>query len=83
MGTPFRTHCIDWINLDLFIIETSRGSLHLENVKFFEIRAQYKTLITIINSTNLVMINTHFEKVQAYESWAVVLIETRDDFECP
>ena len=37
------------------------------------------------NSSNLTMLNTHFDKVQAKPSveWGVVTIATDDDFECP
>ena len=50
-----------------------------------EIRAQYRSLIYMYNSSNLTMLNTHFDKVQAKPSveWGVVTIATDDDFECP
>ena len=80
MDTPYRSHCADWHSTDLFEVSGASGSLYLENVSFFEIRAQYSSLIYMYNSSNLNMQNTHFEKVQTLAG--VVTIED-DEMQCP
>ena len=67
----------------------ANGGLKLENVKFVEIRCQYKTLIFMSNSANLSVLNTHFEKVQTSplnsqgHVGAIVKIEYDDSLDCP
>ena len=64
MILPYRDHCDQWHNTNLFVVKEKSGSLSQENVSFVEVRAQYRTLIYMINSSNLMMQNTHFQKVQ-------------------
>ena len=81
MTSPYRDHCSNWHGTDLFSVNGESGSLHLFDVKFCECRAQYRTLIHMNNSSNLIMVNTKFEKVQTYggtdsdgKSWGVIAI---------
>ena len=64
MNLPYRTHCAYWYDTDLFKATGDSSSLYLENVKFVEIRARYKSLIYLQNSHNLIMQNCHFEKIE-------------------
>ena len=63
MTYTYRSHCSNWHDTDLFKITGELGSLTLENVVFENVRAQYRSLIYMDNSSNLVMVNTHFDKV--------------------
>ena len=59
MNLPYSDHCSDWHATDLFKVSEQSGSLHFENVYFLKIRAQYRSLIYMYNSSNLIMNNTH------------------------
>ena len=41
MTSPYRDHCSEWHETNLITVSGEKGSLHLDNVKFVEIRAQY------------------------------------------
>ena len=80
----FREHCSNWHEYDLFGV-SGAGSLTLENVYFNQIRSQYRTLIHMDNSSNLTMLNTHFEKFQSKPTheWGVVTIKFDENTSCP
>ena len=88
MTLTYRDHCADWHNANFIHVKGSSGSLELQNVNFFEIRAQYKSLIYMENSSNLIMMNTRFEKIQTRPSvgsdWGVITINhDPNGEECP
>ena len=58
------------------------ASLKLQNVYLIEIRAQYKSLISMYDSYNLILENTHFDKIQTSrgESYGVLTVENSYDF---
>ena len=72
MTLPYRDHCNQWHNTDLFyvhedfddqLLDYVYGSLKLHNVYLIEIRAQYKSLITMHHAHDLILENVHFNKV--------------------
>ena len=90
MTSPYRDHCSDWHDTDFIKADGDSSSLYLENVKFLEIRARYKNLIYLRNSHNLILQNTHFEKIEVRhrdpsEFFGVVKIEEYEyeSMQCP